>query len=90
MLCAEGTIFCHIPAGLTHEPDRRAINRLTPAGFQKAIIYHFGILETRGECVNSHWAVAVDVHCGVEYVSVVGITSCSARKRSGTCSKSSG
>ena len=48
MLCAEGTIFCHIPAGLTHEPDRRAINRLTPAGFQEAIIYHFDILETRG------------------------------------------
>ena len=68
MLCAEGTIFCHIPAGLTHEPDRRAINRLTPAGFQEAIIYHFGILETRGRrCQFTMGRVYVDAQlsCGV-------------------------
>ena len=58
VLRAERTIFCHITARLAHEPDRRTINRFTPAGFEEAIVYHFGILETRGEGVNSQWGEA--------------------------------
>ncbi len=48
MLRAERTIFCHIPTRLAHEPDRRTIDRLTPAGFEETLVHHFGILETRG------------------------------------------
>ncbi len=48
MFRAEGTILCHIPPCLAHEPDRRTIHRLTPAGFQEALVFHVGILETRG------------------------------------------
>jgi len=40
MLRAEGTIFCHITARLAHEPDRRTIDRLTPAGFEEAFVDH--------------------------------------------------
>src|SRR5436190_148742 len=45
--------FGHITARLAHEPDRRTIDRLTPAGFEETFVHHFCILETRGEGVNS-------------------------------------
>ena len=40
MFRAEGTVFCHVPACLTHKPNRRAIDRLTPTSFEKAIVDH--------------------------------------------------
>ena len=55
MSCTKRSIFVHITARLAHEPHRRTIDRLTPAGFEEAIIHHFGILETRREGVNSQW-----------------------------------
>src|SRR6266508_3198659 len=33
---AKAPVFAHVPAGLPHEPDRRRINRLPPARFQKS------------------------------------------------------
>ena len=44
MLRAKRTILGHIPARLAHEPNRRTIDRLPPAGFEKAIIHTCGIL----------------------------------------------
>ena len=48
MFGTESAILGHVAACLAHEPDRRTIDGLTPAGFEESVIEHFGILETRG------------------------------------------
>ena len=48
MFGPERPILGHIAACLPHEPYRRTIDRLTPAGSEESVIDHFGILETRG------------------------------------------
>ena len=35
----ERAIFGHVPAGLSHEPDGRGIDRLTPARTQESIVH---------------------------------------------------
>ena len=46
---ADLAVLRHIAAGLPHEPHRRAIHRLAPAGFQKAVVHLRGIvLQTAG------------------------------------------
>ena len=49
MFRAERTIFSHITARLAHEPDRRTIDRLTPAGFEETFVHHFCFLHSRDE-----------------------------------------
>src|SRR5262245_51455375 len=74
--CAESTILCHIPACLAHEPDRRTIDRLTPTGFEEAIICHVRILETRGrECQFAMNERTSMCNCGMESVQPAGRSS---------------
>jgi hypothetical protein len=49
MLGTQCAVFSHIPTSLAHEPDRRTIDRLAPAGFEKAIVHESRILETQGQ-----------------------------------------
>lgn len=49
MLGPQCAVFRHVSASLAHEPDRRTIDRLTPAGFKESIIHESRILETQGQ-----------------------------------------
>ena len=42
VVLAERSIFGHVPAGLPHEPDGRAIDGLAPAGAEKSALAHPG------------------------------------------------
>ena len=35
MALAQGAVLAHVAAGLAHEPDRRRVDRLQPAGFEE-------------------------------------------------------
>ena len=39
MAAADLAVFGHVAPGLPHEPHRRAIDRLAPAGFQETVVH---------------------------------------------------
>ena len=48
------SILRHVPAGLTHEPDRRGVDGLLSAGFEKTIVHAETMVFARVSRSSSH------------------------------------